>query len=102
MANRAFSCERTINEQRFRYVEVRRGDNRDIQIIHSTPDAQRQEYRSNNGPISQGVNWYHNHVEYFYTSLGDAIAQRYIANGNVWPNAVTTIIHGTEYTYTRL
>lgn len=97
-----FSCERTVNGEAFRYAEVRRGDNRDIQIIHCIHDAQWQEYRSNNGPISQDVNWYHNHVENFYESLGNAIAQGYIANGNVWPNNVTTTIHGTEYTYTRI
>lgn len=102
MANDTFSCERNIDGQKFRYVEVRRGDNRDIQIIHCVTGAQWEEYRSNNGPISQGVNWYHNHVSIFYTTLGDAIAQEYIDNGNLWPNTITTTIHGTEYTYTKI
>ncbi len=98
-SNKKASVNISINNQPFIGVESRHGDNRDIQIIHSIDGANWVEYRSNNGPISQNNNWYHNHVEEFYRQLCTAIAQEYINNNNVWVNSVTTTINGYEYTY---
>ena len=93
--------EINVRNRNFKCLEVnKRGDNRDIQMIHCVANANWVTYQSNYGPISQDKKWYHGNVKEFYRQLGIAIAQGYIDNGDVWPHDITTIIHGHEYFYT--
>lgn len=83
----------------FHYVEVRRGDNRDINI--TTPSGTTYNFRAPNGqgPIHQDQNWYHNNVPAFYDALAAAIIAAYNPATDTFTVPVNVRIHRTDYTY---
>lgn len=84
----------------FHYVEVRRGNNRDITITppdHGTARTFREV--NGQGPIQQNQNWYHNNVPAFYNALAAAIIATYDPTTDTFAVPVDVEIHNTDYTY---
>lgn len=85
----------------FHYVEVQRGNNRDITITppnHGTARTFREV--DGQGPIQQDQNWYHHNVPAFYDALARAIIDTYNPAADTFAVPVNVRIHRTEYEYT--
>lgn len=97
-----------VGNHNYSYAEINYGGtNRGIKVTINDIGAKNNtnNYRLGRAynPHNLDANWYLNHINQFYSNLGDAIAnylENHQANWNQninWPNAIHARIHGNGY-----